>query len=108
MLYFFSLSTALLPPPSASAMDYKEFFADATSLPAPYGYQSRLAEQPWPDLLDVPTGMGKTAAVVLAWPWKRGSQRLERAEVVTTHQWLKALNEQTTWPKPSAQHSVSL
>lgn len=38
----------------------------------PYDYQCRLAEQPWPDLLDVPTGMGKTAAVTLAWLWKRG------------------------------------
>ena len=89
-------------------MDFKEFFAVATPLPVPYDYQSCLAEQPWPDLLDVPTGMGKTAAVVLAWLWKRGSQRLGRAEGVTTHQWLKALNEQTTWPKPSAQHSASL
>lgn len=38
----------------------------------PFDYQRRLARQPWPDLLDVPTGMGKTAAVVLAWLWKRG------------------------------------
>ena len=43
----------------------------------PFEYQRRLAEEKfdghsWPDLLDVPTGMGKTAAVVLAWLWKRG------------------------------------
>ena len=42
----------------------------------PFEYQRRLAEEKfdghsWPDLLDVPTGMGKTAAVVLAWLWKR-------------------------------------
>ncbi len=37
----------------------------------PYPYQRRLAENPWPDLLDIPTGMGKTAAVTLAWLWKR-------------------------------------
>lgn len=38
----------------------------------PYEYQRRLATEPWPDLLDVPTGMGKTAAVTLAWLYKRG------------------------------------
>lgn len=26
---------------------------------------------PWPDILDIPTGMGKTAAVTLSWLWKR-------------------------------------
>ena len=38
----------------------------------PYHYQHRLAAEAWPDLLDVPTGMGKTAAVTLAWLYKRG------------------------------------
>ncbi|MBV6416970.1 MAG: hypothetical protein CMLOHMNK_01588 [Steroidobacteraceae bacterium] len=48
------------------------FFGAATTLGQPYSYQQRLAVDPWPDLLDVPTGMGKTAAVTLAWLWKRG------------------------------------
>jgi CRISPR-associated endonuclease/helicase Cas3 len=38
----------------------------------PFDYQQRLAHEPWPDFLDVPTGLGKTAAVMLAWLWKRG------------------------------------
>lgn len=52
---------------------YKKFFKDATGLPNdPYPYQVRLAtEEPFPDLLDIPTGLGKTAAVVLAWLWRR-------------------------------------
>lgn len=53
-------------------MNYGEFFNRATGKPEPYPYQRPLAQDPWPDLLDVPTGMGKTAAVVLAWLWKRG------------------------------------
>jgi len=55
-------------------MDYETFFAKVTALSAtlraplaPFSYQSRLAEQAWPDLIDVPTGMGKTAAITLAW-----------------------------------------
>ena len=38
----------------------------------PFGYQRRLAEAQWPNLINVHTGLGKTAAVVLAWLWKRG------------------------------------
>ncbi|MGE3277888.1 MAG: CRISPR-associated helicase Cas3' [Vicinamibacterales bacterium] len=53
-------------------MDYDAFFSAATGLPGPYPYQRRLACEEWPDLLDVPTGMGKTAAVTLAWLYKRG------------------------------------
>ena len=59
-------------------MSYAEFFKHATRTEGqpdglkPFPYQCRLAENPWPELLDVPTGMGKTAAVVLAWLWKRG------------------------------------
>lgn len=37
----------------------------------PYPYQVWLAEDPWPDILDVPTGLGKTAAVLLAWIGRR-------------------------------------
>lgn len=61
-------------------MDYQIFFAEATRLPVPFSYQSRLAEQAWPDLLDVPTGMGKTAAVALSWLWKRGWRHGNRSE----------------------------
>lgn len=61
-------------------MDYQTFFVEATRLPIPFSYQSRLAEQAWPDLLDVPTGMGKTAAVMLAWLWKRGWRQGHRDE----------------------------
>jgi CRISPR-associated endonuclease/helicase Cas3 len=59
-------------------MMYADFFKRATRAEdrphglKPFLYQCRLAEKPWPELLDVPTGMGKTAAVALAWLWKRG------------------------------------
>lgn len=53
-------------------MTFKELFQAALCREdIPYPYQSRLALEEWPDLLDVPTGMGKTAAVTLAWLWKR-------------------------------------
>jgi CRISPR-associated endonuclease/helicase Cas3 len=36
-----------------------------------FPYQFRVATDAWPDLLKVPTGLGKTAAVILAWAYKR-------------------------------------
>jgi CRISPR-associated endonuclease/helicase Cas3 len=66
-------------------MDFDVFFqrafgkADDPTF-EPFDYQHRLAESVWPDLLDVPTGMGKTAAVTLAWLWNRGWRDGERGE----------------------------
>jgi len=56
----------------SDGMNYCDFFRQATGKTEPYPFQQKLAQDPWPDLLDVPTGMGKTAAVTLAWLWKRG------------------------------------
>jgi CRISPR-associated endonuclease/helicase Cas3 len=51
-------------------MRFHEFFRNATGQ-QPYPYQQRLAVEDWPELLNIPTGLGKTAAVTLAWAWKR-------------------------------------
>ncbi|MCB0765454.1 MAG: DEAD/DEAH box helicase, partial [Flavobacteriales bacterium] len=56
-------------------MEYPDFFERATGN-APYHYQHELAgvnaEAPCTSrLIDIPTGLGKTAAVVLAWLWNR-------------------------------------
>lgn len=66
--------------PLAPSRSFKAFFRTATGGTDPYGYQVRLAEQaPLPDVLDVPTGLGKTAAIVLTWLWRRlGDHTLSR------------------------------
>lgn len=56
-------------------MDFETFFVAATrreskSGRSPYPYQRKLAEEGWPETLIVPTGFGKTAAVLGAWLWK--------------------------------------
>lgn len=66
-------------------MTYQEFFRSAYGKLddprfQPFDYQCRLANEAWPDLLGVPTGMGKTAGIVLAWLWKRGWRQGTRAE----------------------------
>ncbi len=52
-------------------MTFESFFQRATGH-VPFPYQRRLAvEGRLPDLLHIPTGVGKTAAVILAWLWRR-------------------------------------
>ena len=56
-------------------MRFPDFFRIATGN-APYDYQSRLAGNDSgtacrSQLINIPTGLGKTAAVVLAWLWNR-------------------------------------
>ncbi len=52
-------------------MEFAEFFKQATTH-APYPYQKALATaDPMPELLDIPTGLGKTAGAILAWLWRR-------------------------------------
>lgn len=52
--------------------DFDEFFGKAMGGERrPFPYQKRLATDFWPELLEIPTGLGKTAAVVLAWLFRR-------------------------------------
>lgn len=56
-------------------MTFDAFFEAATPRDAglkrtPYPYQRKLAECEWRETLVVPTGFGKTAAVLAAWLWK--------------------------------------
>lgn len=52
---------------------FEELFRKATNnKQTPFRYQTNLAEcRNSPSLLEVPTGMGKTAAAVLSWIWRR-------------------------------------
>lgn len=51
---------------------YAAFFGQATENPTPLPYQRKLANDgEFRVLLDVPTGLGKTAAAMLAWVWRR-------------------------------------
>ena len=51
-------------------MDFESFFKACTGSSA-FPYQARLAQHGLPDTLEVPTGFGKTEAVVLGWLWRR-------------------------------------
>lgn len=51
-------------------MNYATFFQALTGH-APFPYQNDLHTSDWPDLIDIPTGLGKTAAVGIAWLYRR-------------------------------------
>jgi len=48
---------------------FEEFFRQVTGFSSPYAWQTLLAEEGFPDVLSVPTGIGKTE-VALAWAWR--------------------------------------
>ncbi|MBD2536195.1 CRISPR-associated helicase Cas3' [Nostoc flagelliforme FACHB-838] len=51
---------------------FTEWFVEITNGKQPFPYQKRFAEEPeLPTLLNVITGAGKTATVVLGWLWRR-------------------------------------
>src|SRR5580658_330595 len=64
-------------PVNEEFTSFDNFFKAATQRPGnpsrgPFPYQRRLATaDSLPQLLDVPTGLGKTAAVILGWLWRR-------------------------------------
>ena len=51
-------------------MDFERFFFEATGH-SPYPWQATVARDGLPELIDVETGAGKTAGVVLGWLWRR-------------------------------------
>jgi CRISPR-associated endonuclease/helicase Cas3 len=52
-----------------NGINFDRFFQEATGFP-PYKWQRLVAEKGLPEVLSVPTGLGKTE-VVLAWAWRR-------------------------------------
>ena len=61
-------------------MNFRDLFEKATGYD-PFPYQLRLADgDAWPAVLAVPTGLGKTAATILGWVWRRrfGDEKTRR------------------------------
>jgi CRISPR-associated endonuclease/helicase Cas3 len=57
--------------PSTTEDGFAAFFCDATGFKRPYRWQICAAIEGLPEILPVPTGLGKTEGVVLAWAWRR-------------------------------------
>src|SRR4051794_24792974 len=53
---------------------FRQFFCAATCFD-PYRWQIKAAVRGLPEVLPVPTGLGKTEGSVLAWAWRRFMQK---------------------------------
>jgi CRISPR-associated endonuclease/helicase Cas3 len=62
---------------SADEADFAAFFQNATGFAAPYRWQLRIALNGLPEVLPIPTGLGKTEGAVLAWAWRRLRRNLD-------------------------------
>ena len=70
----------------SGSKEFRAFFKAATREEKsqeghdPYPFQTRLAlSKELPELIDIPTGLGKTDAVVLGWLWRRRFSPEKRA-----------------------------
>lgn len=52
-------------------LTFDDFFEQATGGRTPYPWQREAAKIGLADLIDIPTGWGKTEGVVVAWAWRR-------------------------------------
>jgi len=82
--------------------EFSEFFKRATGY-FPYPYQIRLAlmGEYLPELINVPTGIGKTAAIILGWLWRRRFHENKTIRATTPRRLvyclpMRVLVEQTT------------
>ncbi len=56
-------------------VDFVAFFKAALDADlSPYPYQTRLAENQWPEIMKIPTGLGKTASIIIGWLYKHARQ----------------------------------
>lgn len=75
---------------------FDDFFRVATGGYAPYPYQRHLAGMDdLPQVLRIPTGLGKTEAVVLAWLWRRKNRPAETPRRLVYCLPMRVLVEQT-------------
>jgi CRISPR-associated endonuclease/helicase Cas3 len=83
------------------SLTFEEFFRTATRSEEdakgqdPYPYQIKLAREPWPKTRIIPTGFGKTSAVLSAWLWKRASRDDETPNRLVYCLPMRTLVEQT-------------
>lgn len=71
---------------------FVSFFGRATGGLAPHEYQRRIAAgQALPALIEIPPGYGKTAAIVLAWLWRRRFHPDQKVRPMTPRRLVYAL-----------------
>lgn len=93
-------------------IDFSDFFHLATGKDfSPYPYQHRLGIESWPDIIKVPTGLGKTAGIIISWLFKRFEGNTETPRRLVYCLPMRVLVEQTaanaqTWVNNLSQAGI--
>ncbi len=74
---------------------FRKFFRAATSF-SPYVWQIKVALDGLPEILPVPTGLGKTEGSVLAWAWRRFARKTDEPLHLVYCLPMRSLVRQTT------------
>lgn len=75
---------------------YSDFFALLTGGATPYPFQERLAQgETWPSLIEIPTGLGKTEAIVGAHLYRALERRIPEPRLLVYTLPMRSLVEQT-------------
>lgn len=74
---------------------FRQFFRAATSF-GPYVWQAKVATDGLPEILPVPTGLGKTEGSVLAWAWRRFAHKADEPLHLVYCLPMRSLVRQTT------------
>ena len=75
--------------------NFKDFFFKATNF-EPYNYQTNFANNiELPDIVNVPTGMGKTECVIIGWLWKKFNEGKTQPNNITPRRLIYSLPMRT-------------
>lgn len=90
-------------------LTFSEFFSTASGGHLPRPYQSALGTNSWPETLIIPTGFGKTAAVLSSWLWKRATGDVDTPRRLVYCLPMRTLVEQTArvadeWVSAAREH----
>ena len=76
-------------------INFNDFFKSATNF-EPYDFQRKFAcETELPDIINIPTGLGKTECVIIGWLWRKTSEKTSQSNPNTPRRLIYSLPMRT-------------
>ena len=75
--------------------DFNDFFKNATNF-EPYDFQRKFAcDIELPDIINIPTGLGKTECIIIGWLWRKTSEKKSQSNTNTPRRLIYSLPMRT-------------